>query len=138
MATIKDAAQIEDVMFDAIADRLRKSINGDVYFPDQRPADSNLMDAVIVVSFVDAKQIQEGRAKVNIFIPDIDNNTGRKVQDREKVNLLRGLDKELVSLLNEADTSYDWSLSQGSFLGKAPTMAEHYWNISLQFKVTTF
>ena len=86
---IKTNEQIEQFIYDALAPLLSQAqgegvISGDLYPEDCRPLDSQLEDAVIAVSSGFADQIQTGRARLNIYVPDIDNGSSRKVKDKER------------------------------------------------------
>lgn len=113
-------------------------ITGSIYPSDCRPLNSQLEDAIITVSSASAEQIQEGRARLNIYVPDIDNNSGRLVPDKERLEELAALDEEVVAYLNDADTDYDFDLFQATASIAAPDIKQHFVNINLEFKYVTF
>lgn len=113
-------------------------ITGSLYPSDCRPLNSQLEDAVITVSSASAEQIQEGRVRLNIYVPDIDNNSGRLVPDKERLEELASLDEEVLAVLNDADTDYDFDLFQATASIADPNIKQHFVNINLEFKYITF
>ena len=109
-----------------------------LYPSDCRPLNSQLEDVVITVSSASAEQIQEGRARVNIYVPDIDNNSGRLVPDKERLEELAALDEEVLAILNDADTDFDFELFQATAAIADPNIKQHFVNINLEFKYITF
>lgn len=138
MEAVKDELYVENVIYKACNEYLRQLVSGGVYFKDDRPANSKLEDAVIAVSTGTAGQIMEGRAKVDIFIADIDNGTGRLVKNRGRLEQLNGTDKVIVSLLNDADTDFVWSLSAMTAVIQSPSTKEYFYNINLAFNAKNF
>ena len=135
--------EIEQFVYDALAPLLSREqgegvISGDLYPEDCRPLDSKEEDAVIAVGTGFAEQIQSGRARLNIFVPDIDNGTGRKVKDKTRLEAISRLDSEIVRLLNEADTDYRWKLFQSTATFAEPDIEQHFVNVNLQFERVTF
>ncbi len=130
--------RIEQHIYDALAPFFVGKLSGTLYQSDCRPLDSKLEDAVITVSNASADQVQEGRARLNIFIPDIDNNSGRLVPNKTRLDELASLDEEIVSLLNEANTDYFFDLFQATATIAEPNTNEHFVNINLSFKRITF
>lgn len=140
---IKTNEEIEQFIYDALAPLLSKEqdselISGDLYPEDCRPLDSKLEDAVIAVGTGYAEQIQSGRARLNIYVPDIDNGAGRKVKDKTRLETLSRLDSQIVALLNAADTDYRWSLFQNTATIADPAIEQHFVNVNLQFERITF
>lgn len=130
--------RIEQHIYDALAPFFVGKLSGTLYQSDCRPLDSKLEDAVITVSNASADQVQEGRARLNIFIPDIDNNSGRLVPNKTRLDEIASLDEEIVSLLNEANTDYSFDLFQATATIAEPNTNEHFVNINLSFKRITF
>lgn len=135
---IKDTMDVEDVIFGACDEHIRQLINGGVYFEGDRPADSKLEDAVIAVSTATADQIADGRAKLNIYIQDIDNGKGRYVKNRGRLEQFKGTDVQVLKLLNDADKDYVWSLSSASAVLQSHDTREHFYNINLAFIAKNF
>ena len=80
MAT-KGLTTIEMEMYAALEELMGRTIKGTFYPSETRPLDADTEDAVLTVSNVTADQIQEGRARLNIYVPDIDNGGGSLVPD---------------------------------------------------------
>lgn len=113
-------------------------ISGCFYPSDCRPADSKVEDAVLTVSNATADQIQEGRARINIFVPDIDSGLGRPVPDKGRIDELSTLDEEIIETLNNADTDYSFDLFKATETINAEDIRQHFVNINIEFKYVTF
>ena len=134
----KNTITIEQEILTVLEPLFAGRITGSIYPSDCRPLNSQLEDAVITVSSASAEQIQEGRARLNIYVPDIDNNSGRLVPDKERLEELAALDEEVVAYLTDADTDYDFDLFQATASIAAPDLKQHFVNINLEFKYVTF
>ena len=134
----KNTITIEKEIYAVLAPLLSGRITGNLYPPDCRPLDSNLEDAVITVSNASAEQIQEGRARLNIYVPDIDNGSGRLVPNKGRIEELALLDEEVVAALNDADTDYSFDLFQATESIADPNIKQHFVNINLEFNCITF
>ena len=79
-----------------------------------------------------------GRISGSLYLPDIDNNSGRLVPDKERLEELAALDEEVLAVLNEADTDFDFELFQATAAIADPNIKQHFVNINLEFKYITF
>ena len=134
----KTTAQIEQEMFDALEDFFVGRISGSLYQSDCRPTDSRLEDAVITVSTASAGQIQEGRARINIFVPDIDAGLGRPVPNKERIDNISRLDGVILETLNNSDTDYVFDLFMATGVENAVDIKQHFVTINIEFKHITF
>lgn len=134
----KATSRIEQEMYDALEHFFDGKISGTFYPSDCRPADSVVEDAVLTVSNVTAEQIQEGRARINIYVPDIDNGSGRPVPDKRRLDALSALDELIVETLNNADTDYEFDLFKATETLNAEEIKQHFVNINIEFKYITF
>lgn len=125
-------------MYDALEHFFDGKISGCFYPSDCRPADSKVEDAVLTVSNATAEQIQEGRARVNIFVPDIDAGVGRPVPYKERLDELSSLDEAIIETLNDADTDYYFDLFNATETINAEDIKQHFVNINIEFKYITF
>lgn len=136
----KGTPEIEQDIFDALEAFLSERIGGSVYQGECRPLDSKAEDAVIVVSGAGSEQVQEGTAKVNIYVPDLDNGSGHPVPDKGRMQEVSGLAESIITTLNDASTDYLFDLEEG----KAPKdyvnheNKQHFVNISITFQRITF
>ena len=96
----KGTSQIEQEIFDVLESFFSGVIGGTVYMQGCRPLDAETEDVVIAVTSGTADQIQIGRARVNIYIPDIDNNSGSLVPNKERIQELERFDSAVVVALN--------------------------------------
>lgn len=131
---IKGKAQIEQDVYDVIAPFFEGRVNGEVYPADTRPRDSKTEDVVIVAGATTPDQFQQGRIRVLIFIPDIDNASGRPVPDLERVQQLEELAEPIRDLLNDSLTEYAFEFLTAPDTGHDPASSEHFVNIHFQFK----
>jgi len=136
----KTNEEIEQFIYDALAPLLAKGvrneevISGNLYPEDCRPLDSQLEDAVIAVSGGYPDQIQTGRARVNIYVPDIDCGFGRKVKDKDRCQQVASLDSEIVRLLNAASDQFLWKLRRTTATMADPEIGQHFVNVNLSFQ----
>jgi hypothetical protein len=134
----KSTIAIEDEMYTALEDIISKNIAGTFYPSDTRPVDAETEDAVLTVSGADAEQIQSGRARINIYVKDLDIGQGRKVPDKERMKALAELDSEIIDALNSYSADYDFSLFKATDSNAVPGMEVHYVNIGISFNYTAF
>ena len=136
----KSTIRIEMEMFNALEALMSKLIQGNFYPGSsvQRPDTATTEDAVLTVSSADAGQIEQGIARLNIFVPDIDCGMPTKVGNTGRLDQLAAADEEVVETLNGADTDYLFALKQATQVLSVPGKSEHFVNITLRFNLVTF
>lgn len=134
----KATSRIEQEMYNALEHFFDGKISGGFYPSDCRPADSEVEDAVLTVSNATAEQIQDGIARINIYVPDLDNASGRPIPDRDRLIAISALDEQIIDVLNEADTDFEFDLSKGTETINAEAIKQHFVNITIEFKYITF
>lgn len=134
----KATSRIEQEMYDALEHFFDGKLSGAFYPSDCRPADSEVEDAVLTVSNATAEQIQDGIARINIYVPDLDNGSGRPVPNKDRLAELSDLDEQIIDVLNEADTDYEFDLSKATETINAEDIKQHFVNITIEFKYITF
>lgn len=134
----KTTSRIEQEMYDALEHFFDGKISGAFYPSDCRPADSVVEDAVLTVSNATAEQVQDGVARVNIYVPDIDNGSGRPVPDKDRLTELSDLGEKIIDALNAADTDYEFDLAKATETINAEEIKQHFVNITIEFKHITF
>ena len=134
----KSTAQIEQEMYEVLERLITANIGGGFYPSDCRPASSRQEDAVLTATYATASQIQSGRAKLNIYVPDIDCGIGRAVPDKTRIQELALLDEAIIDTLNAADTDYNFYLSQATHTIADPEIEQHFVNINIGFRLITF
>lgn len=122
-------------MYAALEELMGKTIKGTFYPSEVRPLEANTEDAVLTVSNATAGQIQEGRARLNIYVPDIDNGGESLVPDKARLMELGKIADEVVEKLNEADTAYYFDLFQATATIGVPGKSEHFVNIGIHFRL---
>lgn len=135
----KGTSQIEQEIFDVLESFFSGVIGGTVYMQGCRPLDAETEDVVIAVTSGTADQIQIGRARVNIYIPDIDNNSGSLVPNKERIQELERFDSAVVVALNTVlFEEYEFYLFAMTDTVKAEEINQHFVNIKLEFERITF
>lgn len=84
--------------------KLGSAIRGSVYRSDMRPDNANSEDLVVKFLAGTDEQVQSGTMLIHIYVPDIANNSGRKVEDKARVGVLESAIIEFVK--NCEDTEY--------------------------------
>lgn len=136
--SVKSTLRIEQEMFKALESLMSRTIKGTFYLSTMRPYNANTEDAVVAVSFADAQQIEQGRARLNIFVQDIDCGYTSKVANIERLDELASIDELVIETLNEADTDYLFELAQATQMFEVQGKDEHFVNITINFKLITF
>lgn len=135
----KGTSQIEQDIFNVLESFFSGVIGGTVYMQGCRPLDAKTEDVVIAVTSGTADQIQTGRARVNIYVPDIDNNSGTLVPDKERIQELEKFDSAVVVALNTVlFEEYEFYLFEMTDTVKAEGINQHFVNIKLEFERITF
>lgn len=134
----KGKSQIEQDVYDTLAPFFVGKIGGALYQSDTRPRDSHAEDAVIVASTPTGGQIQTGRVRILIFVPDFDNGSGRNVPDIDRIQQLEQFAQPIIDALNDAlpDYSFDYFTAAGN--GGDPKTSEHFVDIHLTYYRKTF
>lgn len=135
---IKGTPHIEQDIYDALEAFFGARIGGSLYEGDCRPLDSKAEDAVITVSTAGAGQIQAGKAKINIYVPDIDNGSGHPVPDKGRIQEVSSFAEPIIEALNDSDTDYDFELEKAPKEYINHENKQHFVNISIQFNRVTF
>ena len=135
----KGTSQIEQDIFNVLESFFSGVIGGTVYMQGCRSLDAKTEDVVIAVTSGTADQIQTGRARVNIYVPDIDNNSGTLVPDKERIQELEKFDSAVVVALNTVRfEEYEFYLFEMTDTVKAEGINQHFVNIKLEFERITF
>lgn len=134
----KATSRIEQEMYDALEHFFEGKISGKFYPSGCRPADSEAEDAVLTVSNATAEQIQDGIARINIYVPDLDNGSGRPVPDKDRLTALSDLDEQIIDVLNATDTDYEFDLAKATEAINVEAIKQHFVNITIEFKYITF
>lgn len=134
----KSTIRIELEMYSALEALMEQTIKGTFYSSGLRPDNAETEDAVLTVSNADAGQIEQGRARLNIFVPDINCGQPTKVADKARLDELAAIQDKVIETLNEADTDYLFDLFQATQIVAVPDKDEHFVNINISFRLVTF
>lgn len=103
---IKTEQQIERDFYSFIkGSNLGAAIKGNIYRSEMRPNDAKTEDLVVKYLAGIDEQIQSGVVILNIYVPDIAYQDGRKVIDHKRIGELQELVNEFV---NSNDNSEYW------------------------------
>lgn len=95
--------------------------------PDDRPADAATEDAVISVTALDAAQVQRGRLRVTVFVPDMDNGGAALVADGQRLaDVAAALTRLAVRTLGENMPDWGFTLAEAPHAGRVSGREEHY------------
>jgi len=133
----KTGSQVEKEVYIVVKEALSGVITGETYKNGYRPHNSKNEDAVVVfVSDLDG-QIETGALKVNIYVPNVDLD-GRQVKDGSRCTELEAYDTVTIDSLNEFIPEYLFTLSGTTMTISAEEIDQHFVNIQLSYKRTTF
>ena len=135
---IRSTIRIEQEMFRSLEDLMGKTIKGNFFLSGMRHDNAETEDAVLTVSFADAGQFEQGKARLNIFVPNIDCGFPSKVADKARLEQLASVDESVIDTLNEADTDYLFELAQATQTFQVQGKDESFVNITIAFKLVTF
>lgn len=125
-------------MYAALEELMKRTIRGEFYSSDLRPTEANTEDAVLTCSNATAGQIQEGRARLSIYVPDINNRGARLVPDKTRLMELEAIDEQVLQTLNDSCTAYIFDKFQATATIAVPERNEHFVNIGIHFRLATF
>ena len=125
-------------MYAALEELMGSTIRGTFYPSELRPIEAKTEDAVLTCSNATAGQIQEGRARLNIYVPDINNGGASLVPDKARLMELEAIDEQVLQTLNDSCTAYIFDNSQATATIAVPERNEHFVNIGIHFKLATF
>jgi len=83
---------------------LGKAIRGSVYRSGMRPTNAKSEDLIVKFLAGTDEQVQGGIMLIHVYVPDIANNDGRKVEDKARVGVLESAIIAFVK--NCEDTEY--------------------------------
>lgn len=134
----KGTTTIEMDMYAALEELMGRTIQGTFYTSELRPIEAKTEDAVLTCSNATAGQIQEGRARLNIYVPDINNGGASLVPDKARLMELEAIDEQVLQTLNDSCTAYIFDKFQATTTIAVPERNEHFVNIGIHFKLATF
>ena len=128
----KTGAEIEKDIYQLIAAEIKTKINGEVYNSAGRPTDSQKEDAVVIFMTGTEGQIQEGIVTVNIYVPKINSQSGRKIKDTARC---RALEADLMTAIDQTTTT-EYYLSRRTMIQTFDEEAinQNFVNAQIYFK----
>lgn len=128
---IQDVFNALDGFFDGV-------ISGSLYPKNCRPFGSKLEDAIISGANPTADQVQYGSIKLNVFIPDIDNGSGRFVPNTARLQAIELLNSTLIETLNASSAEYHFWQGMAPASIQEQDTNQHFINFDIKFKRITF
>lgn len=134
---LKTENQVERDFYTLIRESsLGKGIRGKVYRPDMRPDDAKTEDLVLKFLAGLDDQIQSGVIIINLYVPDIPSESGRKVKDITRIGVLEELIKSFVE--DNDNTEYIISTEATPTSMKNNEIEQHFIYARIKFKRATF
>ncbi len=78
-------------------------IRGTVYRSGMRPANADSEDLIVKFLAGTDEQTQTGTVILNLYVPDIDFQDGRKVEDKERIGILQSQIREFIKNCDSVD-----------------------------------
>ena len=125
----KSTIKIENDIYIALASTVKEIIKGTFYRRGMRPIDSK-----DEVSSADAEQLQAGRARLNIYVQNIDCGYKTLVANTQRIDEIADRDTEIVDTLNHSNIGFNFWLAQSTTMIAVPDKPEHFVNITIDFK----
>lgn len=135
---MKNSIDIQMLIYKAIREYVESKISGKVYMQDCRPLNSTLEDAIIGVSTISGGQVQDGRARINIYCKDINAGGKRLMPNLSRLHELSAMTNTIVELLEDANEEYEWSVFQAPQIEADIDVKQHFVSIGLEFRIMTF
>ena len=129
----KTGSEIEQDVFDIIkATILADEIDGSIYKEGLRPLNSKNEDVLILFMAGIDGQEQSGVVNVNVYIPDIDNNSGTLVKNTLRCREIERTCQDTINAI--VSSEYDFTL--GSMIKTYPQdeINQHFVNVRLEFR----
>lgn len=112
--------------------KLGSAIRGSLYRSEMRPANANSEDLIVKFLAGTDEQIQSGTVILNLYVPDIDFQDGRKVADKERIGILQRL---IVDFIAEYDSGEYLIQSDGTpYSTLNPDIEQHLIVSRIKFK----
>jgi hypothetical protein len=133
MITAKEV--LEDVAGLIESKGLAAKVTGKVYPVSHRPRDSRLEDIIIIHTAGLAGQIQSGTVTINIYVPDVDTDTGVMAEDGYRCKKLERVAAEWAESLTTLVSAYRFSLPQVIHTASEPDIHQHFVVIKLNYEI---
>ena len=111
---------------------LGAAIRGTVYRSEMRPANADSEDLIVKFLAGTDEQIQTGTVILNIYVPDIDFQDGRKVEDKERIGTPQSLIREFIKNCDSVD--YDIKSDGTPYSTQNPDIEQHLIVSRIKFK----
>ena len=135
---IASEARIERELHGALKEFLSSVVHGGFYKNGERPFNSREEDAVLSIASASPDQIQEGRARLNIFIPDVYNEAGLPEPYKDRIEEVSELSEAIIGVLNGSFYEYDFKLERSASVTQCSNIQQHAVTIEISFKRLTF
>lgn len=134
---VKTEEQVERDFYTFIkGSELGKAIKGTVYRSEMRPNDVDTEDLVIKFLAGLDEQIQSGVVILNLYVPDIAYQNGRKVIDHKRIGELQELINSFVE--DNPETEYWMQKDTTPTTMKNEEIEQHFIYVRIKFNRVTF
>ena len=133
---VKTEQQIERDFYSFIkGSNLGSAIKGNIYRSEMRPNDAKTEDLVVKYLAGIDEQIQSGVVILNIYVPDIAYQDGRKVIDHKRIGELQELVNEFVN--SNENTEYWMQTDTTPTTMKNEDIEQHFIYVRIKFNRIT-
>lgn len=91
--------------------KLGAAIRGSLYRSEMRPANADGEDLIVKFLAGNDEQIQSGTIILNLYVPDIDSDGGRKVADKKRIGELQ---RHILDFVENCDDTEYWIKTDGT------------------------
>lgn len=130
---MKTEIEIERDFYTLIKDSsLGAALRGSLYRSEMRPANADGEDLIVKFLAGTDEQIQSGTVLLNLYVPDVEIDSGRKVADKNRIGELQRL---ILDFVEDCDDTDYWIKTDGTpYSTYNPDIEQHLIVTRLKFQ----
>lgn len=130
---MKTEIEIERDFYTLIKDSsLGAALRGSLYRSEMRPANADGEDLIVKFLAGTDEQIQSGTVLLNLYVPDVEIDGGRKVADKSRIGELQRL---ILDFVEDCDDTDYWIKTDGTpYSTYNPDIEQHLIVTRLKFQ----
>lgn len=130
---MKTEIEIERDFYTLIKDSsLGAALRGSLYRSEMRPANADDEDLIVKFLAGTDEQIQSGTVLLNLYVPDVEIDGGRKVADKNRIGELQRL---ILDFVEDCDDTDYWIKTDGTpYSTYNPDIEQHLIVTRLKFQ----
>lgn len=130
---MKTEIEIERDFYTLIKDSsLGAALRGSLYRSEMRPANADGEDLIVKFLAGTDEQIQSGTVLLNLYVPDVEIDGGRKVADKNRIGELQRL---ILDFVEDCDDTDYWIKTDGTpYSTYNPDIEQHLIVTRLKFQ----